>query len=212
MLLLSDTGSIINYFRKIISRELGLEVQLELEKPQKTHPQQINFSSQEHSTTATNAIKQVTQPAEVSDHIVSTQKQIFDINAIKQTIKEMISEELKSFRTQILQIIDSLNQRITRIEEILSKGKAPTKTTTVEQNFIPTYTSLQTSDIELLLHEAKELIGSNSVDLIRLIRLEAVEWQLIKASSRDDTKDKVPQDLLRSLRLEINRLRKILLQ
>lgn len=218
MLLLSSED-IIDYFSQIIKRELGLNLNLRKIYNNQSTPINEPIDSQVQSAPTTPATFEViSEEAESllpnNEPVINVQERIIPEpipQDLYNKIVTIIEEYLAEFRREILDRISRLEQRVILLEQQL---RAPQKGKISQQPSITfaTYGSLQTSDIELILHEAKELLSSSSVDLIRLIRLEAVEWQLLKALSKNKDKIEIPQDFMKNLRIEINRLRKLLLE
>lgn len=128
-------------------------------------------------------------------------------------ISQAFMNEIRSLKETLIERIRSLEERIEKIEKIIpklleiSKGRpsAPPSTQAIEHKFY-------TDETEIWLKDAQDVLRVDEISLERLIKLEALEWNLLKAYEAGALSSDKASEILQKLRMEINRLRHMLLK
>ena len=215
---MEETHEVANYFRKILKLELGINVaerKHEAEGP-KTLDVDIQSGELEKSMEVTETRGSIERELTPPTPIV-TEREISSHSIMDEIIKSL--EELRS---TLLNRIEALERRVNKLEGLIQKVFQGVKALPMRPEEAPKYadtpryfslSSISVDDIDLLMHEANELLAKRENSLPYLIKLEAIEWRLIKALENNEiAKNKVSLDFLKALRVEINRLRKALLK
>ncbi len=216
---MEEAYEIAEYFKKILKSELGINVD-EKTETEEIPPTTDAIMGNEASAKTTGIIETFPSVSEKGEAIEVTPKEIAIPSEDKEALVKL-SRFLEELKSMLIERIEALEKRVSELEEsfrriLVSKIKVHPRTEvgTQAEELQRTFslTSISIDNIDLLIHEARELLAQKEDSLQRLIKLEAVEWQLLKASEGDESvKSKISLDLIRALRLEINRLRKILL-
>ncbi|MCR8432964.1 MAG: hypothetical protein NDP13_00550 [Crenarchaeota archaeon] len=205
---MQDAEKAVDYFIKILRLELGVEIK-ETEQPTSTISPTIAAEIQTRVTGPPNTL-----PAAGSQ--IATAEGLAQQTGYQEIITRM-NEALQNLRASIMSRIEALERRISNLEKVL-------QTKSIEQPLIESRTntdilsksittSISVDQIDLLVHEAREELARKETSLEQLIKIEAIEWQLIKALENNErASEKIPKDLLSALRFEIARLRKSLLE
>ncbi|MCR8454881.1 MAG: hypothetical protein QXY55_02995 [Candidatus Korarchaeota archaeon] len=208
---MQDAEKAVDYFIKILRLELGVEIK-ETEQPTSTISPTIAAETAEIQTRVTGPPN--TLPAAGSQ--IATAEGLAQQTGYQEIITRM-NEALQNLRASIMSRIEALERRISNLEKVL-------QTKSIEQPLIESRTntdilsksittSISVDQIDLLVHEAREELARKETSLEQLIKIEAIEWQLIKALENNErASEKIPKDLLSALRFEIARLRKSLLE
>jgi len=215
---MEETHEVANYFRKILKLELGMdaaEKKHEAEAP-KTLDVDIQSGDLEKSVEVTETQGSIERELSPRTPIV-TERGIPSHSTMDEVIRSL--EELRS---TLLNRIEALERRVNKLEGLIQKVFQGVKVLPMRPEEAPKYadtqryfslSSISVDDIDLLMHEANELLAKRENSLPYLIKLEAIEWRLIKALENNEiAKNKVSLDFLKALRVEINRLRKALLK
>jgi len=119
--------------------------------------------------------------------------------------------EIRALKEFLLEKISTLEKRIEKIEKILPDIMSGRVTVVREGPSQPREHRFYTDEIDILLREGRSLLQNDEATLERLVKLEAIEWQLLKIYEKGDANIPDLDNLLNSLRMEINRLRRILI-
>ncbi|MCR8486910.1 MAG: hypothetical protein NDP22_00650, partial [Crenarchaeota archaeon] len=192
---MQDAEKAVDYFIKILRLELGVEIK-ETEQPTSTISPTIAAETAEIQTRVTGPPN--TLPAAGSQ--IATAEGLAQQTGYQEIITRM-NEALQNLRASIMSRIEALERRISNLEKVL-------QTKSIEQPLIESRTntdilsksittSISVDQIDLLVHEAREELARKETSLEQLIKIEAIEWQLIKALENNErASEKIPKDLL----------------
>lgn len=128
-------------------------------------------------------------------------------------ISQAFMNEIRSLKETLLERMRSLEARVEKIEKIIpellkmskERPSAPSSTPDIEHKFY-------TDETEIWLRDAQDVLRIDEISLERLIKLEALEWNLLKAYEAGALDSNIASKILQNLRMEINRLRHMLLK
>lgn len=205
-----DIKEAAKYFARIIQLEFGIEI----EKIAQPHAEAPNF------TAAVAAERQIqvtsSQSAAPTNSQVTATEGPIQLGSYQEAINQLnnVIQEIKSF---VMMKIEALEKRIYAIERILQEKLARSHIVETRAHIdnvsIPSIMSLSVDNVDLLIHEATRELSKKETSIEHLVKLEAIEWQLLKAlENNEQSQRKIPKELLSNLRLEIAQLRKSLLE
>jgi len=125
-------------------------------------------------------------------------------------VTQAFMNEIRALKELLLEKISAIEKRVEKLENIIPKilesprGREVTVAPSVKHHFY-------TEETEILIREGQQLLQSGEVSLERLVKIEAIEWQLLKALESGKLKSENVDNLLKDLRMEINRLRRVLI-
>ncbi|MEX0569454.1 MAG: hypothetical protein Q6363_009935 [Candidatus Njordarchaeota archaeon] len=186
------------------------ETQSIIEEPQLQEPTEPIHGT-EPTATPTPTSEETTTPPQPAETFKELSMEALSPDIID--LSHAFMNEIRSLRETLLERIKNLEERIEKIEKIIpelikaSKEKPLVKVSTpiAEHKFY-------TDETEIWLRDAQEILRSDEISLERLIKLEALEWNLLKARESGSLENDIANTILQNLRMEINRLRHMLLQ
>ncbi len=126
-------------------------------------------------------------------------------------VTQALMNEIRSLREFLLEKISAIEKRVEKLEMIIPKimegvsyRREVARAPTVDHHFY-------TEETEILIREAQQLLQSQDVSLEKLVKIEAIEWQILKALESGRIKPEDVKEVLQDLRMEINRLRRVLI-
>jgi len=153
------------------------------------------------------------QPIETPSLSVPTKE--LSMEAITPDIMDVshaLMNEIRALKEMLLDKIARLEQRVSSLEKMIPQLTKSIRERPTARAPVPVEHRFYVEETEILIKEAQELLRSTDITLSRLIKLEAVEWQILKACEQGASVDeKAVGQILKSLRMEINRLRRNLL-
>ncbi len=127
-------------------------------------------------------------------------------------VSQALMNEIRALKEMLLDRISRLEKRVDKLEKFIPQLIKSLKERPITKAPVTIEHRFYTEETEILIREANDLLKTDDVSLKRLIKLEAIEWQILKAyeSGHIGERESV-SNLLKTLRMEISRLRRALL-